>query len=215
MFTKRVSLFLAGLFALSLLTMQAQLKARDQPYRLQPSDQVMLSYRYTPEFDENVTVQPDGNISVKLIGSVKIGGLTVDEAKAKVTDALKARLNDPEVSLTLSDWVKPSYVVAGQVGAPGKFEIHGSVTVVQAIAIAGGFKDNAKHSQVILFRRINDDTAKTTVLDVKSMINPKHPKLTEDIALQPGDMLVVPKNTVSKVADYVHWVGVGSYFPLF
>jgi polysaccharide export outer membrane protein len=215
MLMKCVRFVLALTLATPLLPLQAQLTQRNRPYRLQPSDQVTLSYRYTPEYDENITVQPDGAASIKLIGSVNIGGLTIDEAQAKVTEALKSRLNDPEITLTLSEWVKPSYVVAGYVSAPGKFEIHGNVTVIQAIAIAGGFKDNAKHSQVILFRRVSDDTAKTTVLNVKSMINPNHPKLNEDIALQPGDMLIVPKNTVSKIADYVHWVGVGSYFPLF
>ena len=191
----------------------AQLKTRDQAYRIQPSDQILLSYRYTPEYDESLTVQPDGNTSIKLIGSVKIGGLTLEEAQARILEQLKTRLNDPEISLTLTDFVKPSYTVIGQVTAPGKFEMHGTITAIEAIAMAGGFKDSAKHSQVILFRETDTDMAKTRILNIKKLMDPKHPELEEDVILEPGDLLIIPKNRVSKIADYVHWVSVGSYIP--
>lgn len=190
-------------------------RQRDQPYRLQPSDQLQISFRYTPEYDQTFIVQPDGNVSVKLVGPVKIGGLTLDEATARLTDALKARLNEPEISLTLQDFVKPSYVVVGQVTSPGKYEIRGTLTALDGIALAGGFKDNALHSQVILYRRVSDDMARTKILDLKKMMDPSHPDLAEDVQLQAGDLLVVPKNKISKIADYVHWVNVGTYFPLY
>jgi polysaccharide export outer membrane protein len=193
----------------------AQLRAREEPYRIQPSDQLQLSYRYTPEYDEALTVQPDGFVSLKLVGAIKISGLSLDEARARILAQLKTRLNDPEITLTLTDFVKPSYVVVGQVTSPGKYEMHGSVSAISAIAIAGGFKDNAKHSQVILFRRTSADMAKTRILDLKKLMDPKNPKLEEDVALESGDLLVVPKNRVSKIADYVHWINVGSYFPLY
>ena len=160
-------------------------------------------------------MQPDGFVSLKLVGAVKVSGLSLGQARARILEQLKTRLNDPEITLTLTDFVKPSYVVVGQVASPGKYEMHGSVSAITAIATAGGFKDNAKHSQVILFRRTGGDMAKTRILDLKKLMDPKHPKLEEDVALEPGDLLVVPKNRVSKIADYVHWVSVGSYFPLF
>jgi polysaccharide export outer membrane protein len=211
--TKRILLSL--LIIWQCVFASAQLRTREEPYRIQPSDQLQLSYRYSPEYDEALTVQPDGFVSLKLVGAVKISGLSLDEARARILDQLKTRLNDPEVTLTLTDFVKPSYVVVGQVTSPGKYEMHGSVSAISAIAIAGGFKDNAKHSQVILFRRTSPDMAKTQILDLKKLMDPKHPKLEEDVALESGDLLVVPKNRVSKIADYVHWVNVGGYFPLY
>jgi polysaccharide biosynthesis/export protein len=203
------------LIACQCLLAGAQLRTREEPYRIQISDQLQLSYRYTPEYDEALTVQPDGFVSIELVGAVKIAGLSLDEARARILEQLKTRLNDPEITLTLTDFVKPSYVVVGQVTSPGKYEMHGSVSAISAIAIAGGFKDNAKHSQVILFRRTSSDMAKTRILDLKKLMDPKHPKLEEDVALQPGDLLVVPKNRVSKIADYIHWINVGGYFPLY
>lgn len=198
----------------TLYAADTSLRTREQAYHLQPSDQIQINYRYTPEFNESLTVQPDGFVTMKLLGDVKIGDLTLDQAKALLLQKLKTKLNDPEITLTLTDFVRPSFTVVGQVGAPGRFEMRGNVTVIDAIAMAGGLKDSAKHSQVILFRRAGGDLASTHLLNIKKLMNPKHPDLDEDVTLQPGDLLVVPKNRVSKIADYVHWVSVGGYFPL-
>ena len=183
-------------------------------YRLEPSDRIELTYRYTPEYNESLTIQPDGVVSIKLIGDVSIAGLTLDEARTVVIQQLKSRLNDPEVTITIQDFVRPSYTVVGLVGSPGRYEMHGRLSALEAIATAGGFKDTAKHSQVILYRRVSPDMAKTHVLNLKKLMDPKHAGEEESIEIEPGDMLVVPKNRISKIADYVHWVSFGSYIPL-
>ncbi len=191
------------------------LTTRDQPYRIQPSDRLELQYRYTPEYNQSVEVQPDGMASFNLISPVKIGGLTVEQAKALILTQLQTRLKEPEITLTLQEFVRPSYVVGGEVTNPGRFELHGETTVVEAIAMAGGFKPGfAKHSQVILYRRINSDTAQTRILNIKKLTNPAHPHLEESMALQPGDLLLIPQNKVSKIAPFVHWVSLGAYVPL-
>lgn len=212
MFRRLLCIFLVS--CCPLFAADSPLRSREEPYRIQPSDQLQLTYRYSPEYNQSLTVEPDGMVTIDLVGSVKIGNLTLDQARAAILEQLRTRLNDPEIALILTDFVRPSYTVVGQVGAPGKFELHGSITALQAIAVAGGFKDSAKHSQVILFRRVNNDVARTRVLNLKSLMNPKHPHLDEDVAIEPGDLLVIPKNQVSKIADYVHWVSVGSYIPL-
>jgi len=175
---------------------------------------MQLSYRYSPEYDQTLTVQPDGEVSIDLIGQVAVGNETLDQAKASILALLNTRLNQPEITLTLTDFVRPMYTVVGEVGSPGKFELRGSMTALDAIAVAGGLKSSAKHSQVILFRRVDGDIASTHILNLKKLMNAKHPHLEEDMALAPGDLLVIPKNHVSKIADYVHWVSVGSYVPM-
>lgn len=202
------------LLACQICSADSTLHARTEPYRLQPGDQILLSYRYSPEYDQTLTVQPDGMVSINLVGPVKVGDETLADAKSSILAELSTRLNEPEITLTLTDFVRPTYTVVGEVGAPGKFELRGTVTAVDAIAVAGGFKSSAKHSQVILFRRAYGDMASTHILDMKKLMDPKHPHLEEDIDLQPGDLLVIPKNRVSKISDYVHWVSVGSYVPM-
>jgi polysaccharide export outer membrane protein len=186
----------------------------DHRYRLQASDRIMLTYRYSPEYNESLIVQPDGYVSIQLIGNVGVEGKTVDEARAAILKQLQTRLNNPEVTLTLQDFVRPYFTIAGQVGSPGRYEIRGHTDALEAIAIAGGFKDNGKQSQVILFRRISPELAETHVLNIKRLTKASHPHLEENVNVEPGDVLVVPKTFVSKVADYVHWISVGSYIPL-
>ncbi|HEY1757174.1 MAG TPA: polysaccharide biosynthesis/export family protein [Bryobacteraceae bacterium] len=207
MFTSRfvsLSICLMGLAAVSFG--EDQFTERNPPYRLQSGDTIEVQYRYTPEFNGTASVQPGGFINLALIGDLQVQGMTVAEAQSAIVEKATVRLNHPEVTVLLKDYVHPYFVVAGEVGHPGRFEMHGDVTAMEAVAISGGFKDSSKHSQVVLVRKYNKEFAEVTVLDMKSMINPKG--IAEDPVLRPGDMLVVPQNTVSKMERYVRWAGV-------
>jgi polysaccharide export outer membrane protein len=180
---------------------KAQLVSRDEPYKLQPSDVLDLEYEYTPEYNQTVTVEPDGSVRLRLVGSVKVAGLSLDQA----TEAIKAKasvpLNHPELTLTLKEFVKPHFTVAGEVTRPGVYDIHGTVTVLQALALSGGVKDTSKQTQVLLVRKMNADVAEVKVLNTKLMSSEKG--VREDFDLRPDDMLIVPKNRLGKIEPYV------------
>jgi polysaccharide export outer membrane protein len=193
------------------LPVLGQFAGREPRYQLQPNDVVEIQYRYTPQYNQTATVQPDGFVSLQLVGGVKLGGLTLDQARAALVARASARLRDPEITIVLKDFGKPHFVVGGEVANPGRFDLRGRVSAMEAIAMAGGFKDlSAKHSQVILFRRISQDTAETKILNLKRMMNA--PKLSEDVSLNPGDLLIVPQNRVSKIERFMKWVNVGTYW---
>ena len=184
---------------------------RDRRYSIQPTDVVEVHYRYTPEFDQTVTVQPDGFVALQLVGDLKVQGLTLEQAKGAILKKACLRLRDPEITLVIKDFEKPYFVVGGEVANPGKFEMRGQVTAVQAIAMAGGLKTaSAKHSQVILYRRVGSgDLAKAELLNLKTAMSPSAMELQSD--LHPGDLLVVPQNRISKVERFVKWITVGAY----
>jgi polysaccharide export outer membrane protein len=183
---------------------------RDARYRLQPNDVIELQYRYTPEYNQTVSIQPDGFVTLQLLGDLKISGLTLDEAHAAVLKRASARLNNPEIVLLVKDFEKAHFVVVGEVNSPGRFELRGNVTVFEAIAIAGGFKTaSAKHSQVLLVHRVNDQFGETHVLNLKEIA--KTQSFSEDRTIQPGDMVVIPQNTISKIERFVKWGNVGVY----
>jgi polysaccharide export outer membrane protein len=182
---------------------------RDPRYRLQPSDVLEIHYRYTPEFDQSVTVQPDGFATLQIVGDLKLQGLTLEQVKAVLIEKASLRLKDPEVTLILKDFEKPYFVVAGEVGTPGRYEMRGSLTAVQAIAMAGGFKGSSKHSQVLLFRRTGADLARTQILNLKAAMTA--PDSEPNIEVRPGDVLIVPQNVVSKIERYVKWGSFGAY----
>ena len=191
-------------------TINRSFAERESRYRLQPTDIVEVHYRYTPEFDQTVVIQPDGFVNLQIIGDLKLQGLTLEQVKAALLEKASLRLKDPEITLVLKDFEKPYFVVGGEVGSPGKFEMRGQVTALQAIAMAGGFKTaSAKHSQVILFRRVGPDLAKTEILNLKAAMSPA---ATESLAnLRSGDMLIVPQNRVSKIERFVKWGNFGIY----
>lgn len=182
---------------------------RNVRYRLQTMDVLEVNYRYTPEFNQTVTVQPDGYVSLNLVGGLKLGGLTLDEAKKMLVDKSSARLRDPEIALVLKDYVKPHFFVAGEVATPGRFELRGSVSALEAVAMAGGLKNSAKHSQAILYRKVNPDTAEAKLVDLKQIATLTG--MREDFELRPGDLLFVPQNRISKIERFVKWGSFGIY----
>ena len=209
---KKAAFLLSALLVAGLTTAGAQqLKTRPQ-YQIQPGDVMEVHYRYTPEYDQTVTVQPDGYITLNLVGNVKVSQATVEEARTAIIKQASERLNQPEVSITLKDFQKPYFIVAGQVASPGKFDMRENTTALQAVMMAGGFKDTAKSSKIVLFRKINSDTAEVKVLDLNKM--EKTSSLERDIALQNGDMLLVPQNAAAKFERFMKLTNIGAYFDL-
>ena len=185
-----------------------QLASRPK-YRIQPSDVIEVRFRYTPEFDQTVTVQPDGIIFLNVVGEIKVNGNTVDEARQAVLTKAGERLNQPEVTVVLKDFHRPYFAVAGFVEHPGTFEMRENTTAMQAVLLAGGFKENARPSQIVVFRKINSDTAEVKLINLNNI---KHAgQLEQDIALQSGDMLLVPETRLSKISRFMKLANVGAY----
>lgn len=191
----------------------ATFQARSARYRIAPGDSFDLNFELSPEFNQTgVAVQPDGFVTLRGIGDIQVKGQTVPELTQTVRAAYSKILNDPIISIVLKDFEKPYFVADGQVGKPGKYDLRGEVTLTQAIAIAGGFTDASRHSQVLLFRRVSDQWMEAKIVNVKKM--EKAGSLKEDPLLHPGDMLFVPKNTMSKIDKFFPSASMGTFFPL-
>jgi len=194
-------------------TSSKEFSSRSPRYRIQPGDTFDLTFDLSPEFNQTaVPVQPDGFATLRSAGDIKVAGETVPELTETVKQAYSKILNNPPISVVLKDFEKPYFIAGGQVSKPGKYEMHGNTTLVQAIEIAGGFQTAAKHSKVYLFRRVDDQWTEAKLFDVKKM--EKSGNLSEDPFLHPGDMLFVPKNTYSKIDRFIPNLSVGTYIPL-
>jgi len=190
-----------------------QFKSRNPRYRIEAGDTFDLTFDLSPEFNQlAVAVQPDGFVTLRAVGDVKVAGQTVPELTQTVRQAYGTILNNPVISIVLKEFEKPYFVADGQVAKPGKYEMHGNMTVTQAIAVAGGFQSSAKHSQVVLFRRLDDQWTEAKLIDVKKM--EKDRDLREDPFLHNGDMLFVPKNVLSKIDRLIPSLNAGTYLPL-
>ena len=170
-------------------------------YRLNPSDVVALTLTLSPEFDQILRVQPDGYVSLKDAGQVFARGLTLDEFKSAVEKAYTGYLHDPQVAVSLQDFEHPYFVAGGEVGHPGKYELRSDTSIIEAVQIAGGFTHEAKHSQVVLFRHVNDNLTEARVFNLKAMMRQKNS--AEVPNLRPGDMVFVPQNYISKMDRFL------------
>jgi polysaccharide biosynthesis/export protein len=181
----------------------------EERYVLQPGDVIEIQYRYTPEFNQAIAVQPDGYISLQIGGDVKVSGRSLDYVRELILGKARTRLASPELTVILKEFQKPYVVVAGEVPQPGKFELREKLTAIQAVLLAGGFKDSAKSSQIVVFRKLNADTAEVRTLNFKTLRHTSD--LENDLTLQPGDMILVPRNRISKIERYVRLASLAAF----
>jgi polysaccharide export outer membrane protein len=182
---------------------------RNPRYQIQSGDTFDINFEFVPEFNQTTTVQPDGFVTLHEIGDLHVAGQTVPELSQTLCDVYSKIMVSPSIAVVLKDFEKPYFVAGGQVTHPGKYTLRGDTTLTEAIAMAGGFTDKSKHSQVLLFRRVSDQWTEAKVVDVKKMLNAKN--LGEDPFLKPGDMFVVPQNRISKIARFLPNSGVSTY----
>ena len=178
-----------------------QLVRRGAPYRLRQGDVLALSFELCPEFNQDVTVQPDGQISLRGVNAVNVEGQSLTEVTASVNHAYASIMREPVVAVALKDFEKPYFIAAGEVNRPGKYDLRSFMTITEAVAIAGGFDKDAKHSQVVLFRPVGDEQFQSRVIDVKKLLAERD--LNQDLHLLPGDVLYVPKSKMSVVRPYL------------
>jgi polysaccharide export outer membrane protein len=185
------------------------LQHRNRRYQLHSADVLALEFPFTPEFNQTVTVQPDGYVTLRGIENMKVQGQTLPEVTSALRTAYCKILHDPVINVELKDFEKPFFIVGGEVGHPGKFELREDTTATEAVAIAGGLRDSAKHSEVLLFHRVPGGWAQVKRLNMKKML--KEGNLDEDAYLQAGDFLYVPKNTMSKIVRFIPTSSLGMY----
>ena len=186
-------------------TTRPQLAQRNPRYRINRSDILNLTFPLSPEFNQTVTVQPDGYITLQGAGSICILGMTVPETSEAIKKAYAKVLHEPLIDVDLKDFQKAYFIVTGQVTRPGQYDLRYDLTASEAIAIAGGFMPTAK-TQIYLYHRAPEGWVQARELKLKDFLHGKN--IEEDVEIRPGDMIFVPEKTITKVRKYIPY-GVG------
>lgn len=142
------------------------------------------------EISKVVTVRSDGRISLPLIGELQASGQTPRYLEAEIAKRLKDYVADPEVTVVVQEIRSQKFNVLGMVSHPGSFPLTKPMTVMDAIATAGGFRDFAKQKDVYVLRRDASGKQSRFVFNYKDVIKGLHPEA--NIELQSGDTVVVP-----------------------
>lgn len=190
----------------------SQFSSRTPRYRLQTSDVVEIQFKFTPEFTQTVTLQPDGFVPLQIAGEIKLQDLTLEEARVAIVAKYAGILHQPAVTLTLKEFNKPFVIVGGEVTKPGKLDLRGELSLTDAVTMAGGFTPNAKQDQVLLFRRVNPEMVEVKRINVRDILGKG--KFTEDIRLLPGDAIYASKSNLAKFDRFMAVSRLGFFFPL-
>lgn len=154
-------------------------------YVIGTDDVLLIKVWREPEHSGLVTVRPDGMITLPLIGDIRAGGLTPEKLDAEVTQALSKYINDPDVIVSVQAVRSKRYYVTGEVNRPGAYPLVSPVTVLEALTLAGGFRDFANKKNITILR--GNQRLKFNYNDV---IRGKNPG--QNITLQHGDYIIVP-----------------------
>jgi len=158
-------------------------------YAIGPGDVLALLVWKEPELTTDVTVRQDGRISVPLLGDLSASGLSPEQLSADLREKLGRFVEAPHVTVSVTQANSARFFIVGQVTAAGVFPLTGRITVLQALALAGGFTTFAKRDKILVIR---DTTGEPEFIRVNYKKLEGGKDIRENILLRPGDTVVVP-----------------------
>lgn len=158
-------------------------------YRVGPGDVLHVFVWKEPDFTRDVPVRLDGRISYPLLGDLMAAGLTTTELGQKIATRLAGFVDNPTVTVSVSQPSSKRFYVVGQVKTPGAFPFAGRTTLLQALALAGGLMEFANKDRIMVFR---GPPEAQTVLTVSYKRMESSGDVSQNIALEPGDTILVP-----------------------
>jgi protein involved in polysaccharide export with SLBB domain len=167
-------------------------------YRLGRSDRLAVKFFYTPELNEEVVIRPDGNISLQLVGDVAAAGRTPGEVAKDLRRLYEPFVQVRDVAVIVREPASAKAYVGGEVYQPTMLPIDGATSLVDAIIMAGGARDTAQLASVILLRP-GEPKPQAYLVDVNAALRGGQPIP----ALQPYDVVYVPKSAVAEVGKFV------------
>src|SRR5664279_446009 len=163
---------------------------RSDSYVIGAEDVITVYVWKEPEMSKSVPVRPDGMISLPLIGEIKAAGNTPVQLQDVLAEAMKKMISDPQVTVVVEKIGSLNFNIVGEVNHPGYFPLTRRMTVLDAIAMAGGFRDFAKSKKVYVLRTAANGTQERLPFNYKEVIKGKNQQ--QNIELQPRDTIVVP-----------------------
>ena len=149
------------------------------------------------------TVSPDGTVQLPVIGSIPAVGLTLDEIRREVNARYDDRVKGLEVTPVLVERAPRFVYVLGQVTTPGRFELEGPTTVLQAIALAEGDLQGGNLRNVIVFRRDESWRLTATRLDLAGAIHGRKPVPSDEIFIRDSDIVLIPRKPIQRLSEAV------------
>jgi polysaccharide export outer membrane protein len=164
-------------------------KPHDDSFVIGNDDVLAINVWKEPDISRSIPVRSDGKISLPLVGEVQAAGLTPLKLEKDIASRLKNFISEPEVTVMVQQVNSQKFNILGQVVKPGSYVIANSPTVLDAIALAGGFRDFAKKKSIYVLRQGSSGESRIP-FNYKDVSEGKN--MSQNIKLQPGDTIIVP-----------------------
>lgn len=184
--------------ALSAKVNRDPIRVTRHPFVIQPSedytiglqDVLAINVWKESEISRTVPVRPDGKISLPLVGGILANGLTPAQLEEKIAEKLSDYVSDPEVTVIVQAINSRKFNMVGQIASPGTYDLTGRLTVLDAIAQAGGPVDFAKVKKIYILRLLKNGERLRIPFNYKQVIKGKN--FHQNVDLEPGDTIVIP-----------------------
>ncbi|HET8925015.1 MAG TPA: polysaccharide biosynthesis/export family protein [Candidatus Acidoferrum sp.] len=164
-------------------------KPNDAEYKIGAQDVLRIDVWKEDQLTRTVPVRPDGKVTLPLMNDIQAEGLTPMQLAGGISEGLKKYVNNPQVTVTVTEINSRRIYVTGEVARAGAFPLLPNMTVLQALSSSGGFTQFAKIKNIYVLRLENGKQVKHP-FNYKETVNGKNPE--QNILLEPGDVIVVP-----------------------
>ena len=161
----------------------------DSSYVIGTDDLLAINVWKEQEISRTVPVRSDGKISLPLVGELTAGGQTPLQLEQEITKRLQSYISEPEVTVIVQETLSKRFSVVGQVAKPGSYALNQRLMTLDAIALAGGFREFAKVGKMYVLRVNADGSSRRLPFNYKRALKGE---VSENFPLEPGDTIVVP-----------------------
>jgi polysaccharide export outer membrane protein len=168
----------------------ASAKPHDNTFVIGNDDVLAINVWKEPDISRSIPVRSDGKISLPLVGELQAAGETPNQLEQQIAGKLKSYIAEPEVTVIVQQINSQKFNILGQISKPGAYPLTNSLTVLDAIALAGGFRDFAKQKSIYVLRQNADGGQTRLNFNYKDVVKGKDS--AQNVRLQPRDTIVVP-----------------------
>ena len=165
-------------------------KAADDSFVIGSDDVLAINVWKEPDVSRSIPVRSDGKITLPLVGELQAAGHTPRELQAEIASKLQSYISEPEVTVIVQEVKSQRFNILGQIAKPGSYLVSNSATVLDAIALAGGFRDFAKKKSIYVLRQNSDGTQSRLPFNYGEVIKGKNPE--QNVKLKPRDTVIIP-----------------------
>lgn len=183
----------------------AEFRARSvrPEYYVEIGDTLDIDVWRVPDLSRSVPVRPDGRISMPVVGDLDVVGLSLVEVRDLLTQKFSEYVWSPQVSISIRQFGGRKFIILGAVGGPGVYRYQNEISLLEAIALAGGFSENSRSGKVMVIRGDIKKQPQVKIISANMENVIKKGMLTENIAVMPNDIIYVGKDMIGDANDII------------